>query len=450
MTIKRRIFIMILAVVLLMSCSIPVSAADVEIPVDYIELLDYYTIPFRNLSNGSHVITYDLPRDDIFYGVDMLIQAPYGLNAVAYVHPSLGDVSLNFVSIGNGYHRVYGDVPMTAGSTISLKYTVDSPYGTDNLQIVSFKVSYTSGYAFPTPVSGSISFGNSSHSTFHWNSDTDHSAAIIPGTSEFDNTFHAAMSVPDWRKYDFLDIQLIVSTGEIFSLIASVTSTYADSVPVSVSYLNTGSGLGDYLVHILVDLSQVRRWDPGEFEIVLTGGVGFSNTEYTSVGVFSCSGYLDTSPNPLFYYFKILTNNLSNMFGQLSSWIQAQTNAIGQYFSDLKTNLSGWFRSLNNSIDDWGQAIVDAITGDSSAADEFQQQIDDSNQQLNDMAQVMDSFTTPDIDSIDIDVGAFVTPSDLNSLSVPMSKLFESSIITTCIMISLILGTVMFVFFGKR
>lgn len=223
---------------------------------------------------------------------------------------------------------------------------------------------------------------------------------------------------------------------KLSSLLSSLFSTV--SQPLIDIYLGVQQWISTHTSTIVTELgvfySGVQTWIADFYSGVNQWISAQTSTIVTELGVFysGVQTWLSTQTNTI-------VGEISVFYSGLKSWI-----------SDFYQGVKAWSLEQTNAINSWGQAIVDAINGDASDADKFQQQVDESNKELNDMAAVMDSFTTPNIDSINVDVGSFVSPSDISSLTAPMGMLFESDLVVTCMMISIIMGTVMFVLYGKR
>lgn len=112
--------------------------------------------------------------------------------------------------------------------------------------------------------------------------------------------------------------------------------------------------------------------------------------------------------------------------------------------------------SYNTSIMDpilyWLVKIARLLNPDgmSGAASEFQQQVDEQSQQLQDMAGIMDSVEKPALDSFDVSVDSYVSQTDVTALAAPMAVFFEGEIFGSVIMMSILLATAGYVLYGKK
>lgn len=432
MKFKIRFFSMLFTSLIIISMVIPVSAADF-INDSWINLLDYDSVSdqgnFFYMQDGQP-ISFKLatPSNNVLIYGDFLVQYANDHAEFPSLTISFTDtITLYPIHLGGGLCRYFGKIPQ--GNYINMTFTFTPPsneiyYAT----FLSANVSSSKFFAYELGCSALISAENQDDRTLVYNGSAVTTTIYDDYTSGSSASYFVMLTGDDWKLYDYVDIILGFYVGGV----GSITANYGDTpLPISVSYLNSGlsSVVAAEYVNIRIDLRELDRSSDDDVLLTLSGLVGYGINLFSILG---CQGYVDSSVNPLFYYFKDLKNNLFSLFSSLSS------------------NLGNWFSGLTLSIESLGQNILDAINGDSSVADEFKQQVDESNKELNDMAAVMDSFTTPDVNSINVDVGSYISPTDLSSLTAPMGMLFESNIVTTCIIISIIMGTVMFVLYGKR
>ena len=71
-------------------------------------------------------------------------------------------------------------------------------------------------------------------------------------------------------------------------------------------------------------------------------------------------------------------------------------NGVGYIPSDLPEAEITWLQKIWNSLESGFKSVVNAITGDTSAADGFQEDVSEKSEELEHMAGVMDSVDTPD------------------------------------------------------
>ena len=417
---KRIISLVLVAAVLVVSLAVPSFAAENQ----WFNVLDFTTpnnsgTTITTVSPGGS-ITFDVPRMEGGY-FDLVIQFRTTVtDMAATVTNGSYTKTLNVVRINSVTYRLYGYVGLNfqTGIKLTLNFSGSSWNNVFDVSFLSFRVTNVLKYSFDTPVDVIAYFHGSITSSFTYSGTA--TGISIPGASvSTQDDVRIYCDFPDWKSYDYIELYVVAREIDISSIAACLTN---EIVPCSVSYLNTNNASDNSYITISCDLTGISRDSSEPLEIAITGRSIYLDSNNGYFGVMFATGYLDNAG--------------------LSQFAQLRLS-LSRWFSDLKSGIVG-------SINTWGQNIVDAITGDSSKVDQFQDLIEQGNQELDDMAAVMDSFTTPDINSINVDVGSFVTPSDINSLTSPMTLLFDNSIITTCIMISIILATVMFVLYGKR
>lgn len=414
---KRIISLFLVAVVLVFSFAVPsfASGIDLESNDSWIDVMDFSDLGQKYTKNGYNYVNVSLPLNKVYYGIEFVVYDATKINNVYFDHPSQGMMLFKKVDIGSGYYRYYINL-MWTGDSLPLVFDVTNR-NSEWFQFLSFKVHYSSVDYF---TSTGTAFGYlPDDSSFEIS--TSGNQAVFFGFDDFLNTrFDFEVFCNDWKKFDYLDFSLEISGGSINSISASLDGL---TLPFTHTIVQSSSGENTWFLQIRLDLRGINRTSTSMPHITIAGHastVDLSDISYIAIN--HCTGIL-------------LLNDIDPFF---------------IYFRDLGIKIQAGFSSVVSKIETWGQNIVDAITGDSSAADQFKDQIDESNKELDDMTAVMNSFTTPDINSINVNVDSFVTPSDISSLTAPMSMLFESNIVVTCIMIAIILGTVMFVLYGKR
>lgn len=469
---KRYISLTLAAVVLVVSLAVPSHAAENSF---YVDALDYGTANngsnFTNYRSGSTTFVFELPSAYVPQGYDILFYSGHAPDRM-YIDEGHSQYDLTVYSLGNYMYRaVLNDGYIDGSNVITL--VIEDSRG-DWIDFLSAKMFVVPNKSFTLPAYGLVSYGNGEENTFYYRNDNDYSGCSFPGTDNWlDDAYRAYITLYDVTKFDRIDLQVYLRQLSISSISVTIGN---QNIPFTYSYLQSEYTLDSNLVNISIDSFNLAEYS-GTMQITILGDVAYFDEAISSITILYSSGFvyandpsvelhfhnklvsfLSTQFNNISTFFTNLSSsistNFSNWFSSLSSWIGDNTALIRNDLRDWFTSLWSWLdtntKSITASISSWGQAIVDAINGDASDADDFKQQVDDSNKELNDMAAVMDSFTTPNIDSINVDVGSFVSSSDISSLTAPMAMLFESDLIVTCIMISIIMATVMFVLYGKR
>lgn len=97
------------------------------------------------------------------------------------------------------------------------------------------------------------------------------------------------------------------------------------------------------------------------------------------------------------------------------------------------------------------EQVLDSLNQNSDgAAQDFQDSIVNQDQQLDQMAGIMDSIDRPDAGSINVSIDDYVSPSDMQNVSSILSVLFQSDLFLSMLMILLTMSVAAYVLFGKR
>lgn len=130
------------------------------------------------------------------------------------------------------------------------------------------------------------------------------------------------------------------------------------------------------------------------------------------------------------------------------------------WYSIFAAWLSRQYTSIKSTIVSVKDGIVSALTsgfnrlaellGASGNTDQFQDDVDQQGDKLDDMQQVMDSVTMPVLDSLNVDPGSFVNQSDVQLLVSPITAIYDVPIFKTILLMSIMMATSGYVLFGKR
>lgn len=147
-----------------------------------------------------------------------------------------------------------------------------------------------------------------------------------------------------------------------------------------------------------------------------------------------------------------LSTNFDTYFTKLGVWFANQNTLLSNKFNDLHSMISSKINDLHTMMVNKFDALEAAIRGDTGPGDKFQDEVDQKDQQLENMADVMESVTQPALDSINVAADSMVDP---NVLAVSMSGLTSvigdtGSIFYQMIVMSIMMSTAGFVLFGKR
>lgn len=138
-------------------------------------------------------------------------------------------------------------------------------------------------------------------------------------------------------------------------------------------------------------------------------------------------------------------------FERTIGWLQSIFSAVNPLHSDLNQILDSLGNLTNLSEMVSGiQTIITPSDEDQTSVDEFDQQIQDQISEADKIQDTMESLDTPPPAEIVPDVSTIVTSEDAAVYSDAIGGLFQNSIITNMLLISLSICFVSYVLFGKK
>lgn len=476
---KRIISLCCVCCILFMSLAVPVRADDIS--NDFLfPVLDFST---ANNSGKNFVyvadqsdVSFSLSRDMSVYYVEILFNSFYNINSIIAT-VGTGSSSLSIIKVSDSLYRAYGNLRGKSDSRIL--FTFDSDSGAW-IEFYSVNVSTVAALDYTTTLNGVINYDNSSISYVKDPSVSTPANAVISYSGDFNSTDFVTELIPyEWKKYDFIDIQLMIDTQSIDSISCIMGQL---NVPFSVSLVNNSNLATSHFISIRVDLRGLDRTSSDYPMIVITGNLNFDDLSlFAILNVSGLVSYSDTN-SVLFF--------LKERFIDLNSWISSQTSAlqtemqdivisVSMEFTNLKSNLDSFksdlmsniyafrdeiwafrhsieakFSSLESNFNSWIEnqtnTLEAAIRGDTDPGDDFQDQVDQKDQELEDMAAVMDSVTKPAIQDINVSLDQYVKPADVQVLATPLTVFLEADLFRTMIIMSIILATVSYTLYGKR
>lgn len=476
----KRIISLVLTLVLLFVCFVPMQAAAVsDIKYDLLQ----YSLPFGFSSNSGFtsdkVVGYPLPATQYVQYIDVIVSLPYQTLSAAYI-ADRGNISsltsLNIISLGNYMYRIYGNYRVTRAN-IYLYFDITS----DMLDFNFFKFdvygsnvesSFTTGSLYTTSV-----YGNSSVSMTNSTTPVTTQLTYEGGTASYSSTFNTLVYLSDWRNYDRMSVILDVSVASIDSISAVIDTT---PVPIDVSYflldngsyvvVNDLSGVVPDTVSLIrnariildIDLSGIiRNSHSGNLEINIDGTYYYTRGSQ-SITLYRVLGYLDLSyVDPIIFAIRNLTTSVGNWFtslgSDLSTWfgnltssistgLTALGNSIYDYFVDLTNNLDTWFQTQFDKFDQ----LINGSSESNQAAEDFQDQAAEQDQQLDEMTQIMDSVEKPDPGDINMDLSTVVDSDTITLATTGLSAALGNTVILKVLIMAITFALIGFVLYGKR
>lgn len=488
---KRIISLCCVCLTLFMSLAVPARADEVSENL-FLDVLQYSTVD--DLGNNyfsfsqERVISYTLPQKAIFSYVDMVIS--FSGAAPTYVGAGRNGeyTALTILKISDRLYRVYGPIDNSAYSTLDFRF-VSGSSSTSWVNVEQLHIARQGFNIFDETLYATGDYGDTSFELSLDLSDLTRQRYII---FDFDGAFNDAdfsliADFPNWKKYDFIDVGFFFDCSSITSISCQMGGTVLPFTSSIVESTNLeGSG---YLVNLRIDLRGLDR-TIDDWPMISIYGI-CNNSVSNIISLSSAKGYvLSSEPNDFLYYFTKLYAHIDLGFDNLSDWMADQTAALQTEIQDAVISLSMEFTNLKaaisthfTSLDTWiqnqtesisgffathntliGQKFTQlfgeltlkfrdleaAIRGDPEPGEDFQDQVEDKDKELDDMAAVMDSVTKPDIDDIDVSIDQFVNPSDVALLATPLTVFLEADLFRTMVIMSILLATVSYTLYGKR
>lgn len=327
---KLRIISLILILALTpVVLALPAFAAEGQYLVD----LKAYNFGINQVTgegasfNGFSFATYKdstfqfpMPNSSPVYYVDFIIQGDGALpwDLQAYV----GDVRLTGVRFGdnNDLYRFYGPVSQKNVFTGYIPVRLYQP-STDYFlrgNFISFNYSDTCSPFILEPGSQYLTLEGD---VYHFTGSSTGYGRYVDTTSILEYMIH----IPDWQKYDYLDVLIQLATSSLSS-IDIFCNDGGCSVPFTYSYLNNILNFDNTfnVIHLRLDLSDLQRTS----DDIIIDILGTVNIGATWARCFEINAFVKSS---------------------------APTPEVS------------WLGRVVNSIETWGEKIVDAILGNSES-----------------------------------------------------------------------------------
>lgn len=406
---KRYIALFMTIVALMGALAVPASAAEIDNDC-YTNLLDFSTIKdegsaYWTLQPDEAPIWLSLPYYSAPRRVEFTFRCSGGFTgsvgvAVGNASDPTSFTNLNVEKIDTYLYRAYGDIG-GSGYRMYIKFNVTS---TAWLQLFNFNLMFTENNVFSVPGFAHLvtSSGEdnvlqyvpgSSRPSYEWE----------PGADQASNDMTVSLYSAEWKKYDFLDFQLLIYAEPITSI-----SCYLDSQIVPITSQVIVGGSTDYekytLVSVRVDLRGLDRTSSSFPVVRIEGSEGPYG--YSSIMIWSVCGIVE----------------------------EAEVSF-----------LTFWFNKITKGIDN----IVNALS-DKSGSDDLQQSVDQAGSELDDIGASLDSVTRPAVDGINTDLSGIVSQVDINTSTSLLTNVMSNNYIGQIISMVAVLATAGYVLYGKR
>lgn len=439
----KKIISLALVLVLAVGFAVPASASEFD-NTSYTEILDYsFVNGSSNYVSLSSTTDFNVPLpSNMYYSyVEIIVRSGVGLSGI-----SVAGTSLTRVSLENNMYRYYGNVGFRLSKELPLTLISSGTHAA--VEFLSIKISRASydhvpevGTLYVNDYTGShtvkmSSSGNSASYTVPWDYEGGDGTTGIT----------TWISVPNWRKYDYLDISFDTSSQTITSISAMFGAVY---VPCDLTYLNdaASSGIdakGSYIVARL-DLRGLDRTKTDSLFLRFdsTGRTGTATTT-----LYRVSGYIVTdTPSAFSIWMRRLQDTVSSSISSL------QTSIVSS-LSSFKSSMETWFTNIRDNLNTNFQSLKDHLTSlfdkDTTDSDEFAASIESQVGQIDDANNALDSVTKPDVDDINVSLDSYVDSEIVSSVGDLFGVFLSGGIFSTMVYISLTLALVSFVLYGKR
>lgn len=152
---------------------------------------------------------------------------------------------------------------------------------------------------------------------------------------------------------------------------------------------------------------------------------------------------------------------INDRFAELDTWITDQTTSLVASIEAMDLNLDGEINKVRVAIntnftklDQWllnqTETLENAIRGDTTPGDNFQDDVDEKDSQLDQMAAVMDSVDQPDLNKVNVSADTYVDSTILAASMSGITAVIGGPVFLDIIMMSLMMATAGYVLFGKR
>lgn len=468
----------------------PVAAAE---DVKFINALDYDQVNDDGnffYFEDSYTVNLSLPFETYVYYVDLVFTSLSSLSKVSSFWGSTEN-QLTVVALGDRLYRAYGNVRFANYAT--LKFVFTGTGSTEYVTLLSCRVCPVSVNTYTQNTTIEISNNDASNNTVQYYTGSSTQYVKVPSDVSQNNQFVVYLyptNVSDWKKFDFWDAQLFMQVGEI----DSISAVMGDIIlPIEYNYLNdTSLVLSEYYVTVSVDLRDLIRTSSDYPMIIITGSYFTGQNRISMFG--STGSVVVADVDPQYIYFRDLQSKLESLFSAqnqflediesterliysyqiqyasditslisnlwnnsmkpfFESWlssVQQKFEEVKQSIRDVKDEISNRYLDLSSKLTYEFNRLIDAIKGDGSQADDFNQDVQDKTDTLETMGDVFDSVTKPSVDDVQVEVSDIVSGDDVSGVTSVVSLILGNSYFLNVFMMAMIMATAGYVLYGKR
>lgn len=433
-TYQRIISIVCTIAVMITAMTFTVSAD--EINNQFIDVLDYTTPNTTgentvSISPQDKVVNFELPfHADVRYIEVLFSISGEFFSPTVYLSDGRVKTPMTLAYLGNNLFRAY----TTAYWDDTTYIGIEIGNVPDRRYLTFYDVSYAPESTYPVsiPADGYVhDIGNNSREYYLYHSQAGVSNAPEWTPNPANTSFIAAFDVLDWQAYDYIDIVCTTYCREVTTV---SVSHGIGTIPFTANVINPGDSYGLNIVTIRIDLTGIQRNSTNDplVEITGLGEVG----QVSNFCVRYCSGMnILEEPNVIVFW----ANKIMNSIGSMTSTI---TTTISGGVTSLKVGLN----DIVSSISEWGQKIIDVLTGTGDTS-QMQEDVENAKQELGNASDVMNDFTRPPVEEVVPDLNPYLETGSGSDFSQIMTWLFKDNTVTTittagvaALLLSIILG----------
>lgn len=466
------------------------SVFAVEGGIGWSSFLDYgYGSERGNYLNftSNGMFNYELPFTASVRSVQGLIQASgkaitsvsFGRSGSSTTYPC------TLISLGNSLYKFYlTRTDLTMNSDEFQLYVTNDGSGNSVVRLLEFEYTETRSLLYAETGWYDLTWFNGSSNVNKTATMSNTSTPVSTyfgasgGQTTVSRSFNCFFSFSDWRNYDYLQFHIRVQADFLNSLSATIGDK---PLPFEISYINSTSGTHLYgdIYSESIDIAEgtnsyyqtegsfyfsehnrnyfditvtvdVRNCDPHStvYPKIDIRGLQSLVENYNFIQLVYCCGIIEYEPvSPLYSFLGMFVNG----FSENNEWL---TKIYSQNVTDYES-IRGWLSEINISISDFGSSIVERLDKllereNTAESDQFDETLASQETVIDEMDAVLDSVTKPDIEDIDTSVEEFVPAEDVQEYTGILRIILGSSILGTMCLMSLTLGLVSYIIYGKK
>lgn len=351
------------------------------------------------ITDGS-VVNFKMPIPSVIAYVDILFYNTGQIaNSVTLSHGS-ASANLTIKQVSGRLYRAYGSITVSTDDDLNLTFGVN---GTGYITFYRFDIATQAISKAELEVSASIvDYATTPATSYTLDYTGTPVSSSWSGTqAAADNrSYRADLLIYDYQAYDYVDLMISTVSNGVTSINCTLGGVSGNSVPYTVTYLDSGDAYQTGLVTMAVriDLTNVQRTVDTLFVIVTADE---SANGYNSFAIQSCTGI--------------------TQLNEVSPWLV-------------------WFNNLKGWLDSGFASVVSALGGNADTS-EMETEVGAIKDQMKDASDTMADFTRPPVEEVftevELEIGTGTPFADM------MAAFFDNDFV-----VSIITGSLAFTLFG--